>query len=177
MGIQSVELLLDEAGDTAIRNQWRALQEAGVPSLGAHGEPTRRPHITLTARQWIDDDGEEQLRTSLAALPIEVRVGAPMIFGNDARHLILVRSIVPTEALLGVQRAVHEALGDSDDVSPLSLPGVWSPHITLARLSVDHLHRALEVVLPLDVQPTRAVQARRWDGTAKREWLLLHPAG
>lgn len=177
MGIQSVELLLDESGDTAIRNQWRALQEAGVPSLGAHSEPTRRPHITLTARQSIDDDREEQLRVSLAALPMKIQVGAPMIFGRDPRHLILVRSIVPTAELLEVQRAVHEALGDSGEVSALSRPGAWSPHITLARLSVDHLHRALEVVLPMDVRPTGVVQARRWDGTAKREWLLLHPAG
>lgn len=172
MGIQTVELLLDAPGEAAIRAQWQALHDAGLPSPAAHVEPTRRPHITLTARQSIDHRREQELIASLTELPIEVRVGAPMIFGHDSRRIVLVRSVVVTPPLLRVHRAVHEALGEADDVSAVVRPGAWTPHITLARLTLDQLHPALQLILPMETAPTRAVQARRWDGTARREWML-----
>ena len=173
MGIQTVELLLDEAGDAAIRAQWQALHEAGIPSLGAPAAPVPSPHITLTARQSIGPDREAALISSFPALPIAVHVGAPMIFGRDPRHLVLVRSVVASSELLHVQRTVHETLGSTDDVSPLTEPGNWTPHITLARLSIDHLEQALSILVSMDMAPTRAASVRRWDGTAKREWTLL----
>ena len=50
----SVELLFDQSTDAAIRRQWAALADAGLPSQANHPSPTNRPHVTLTVAQRID---------------------------------------------------------------------------------------------------------------------------
>ncbi|GAA2092463.1 2'-5' RNA ligase family protein [Microlunatus panaciterrae] len=172
MGIQSVELLLDEQGDAAIRAQWQALLDAGLPSSGSHPAPSNRPHITLTARQRIDPARENVVQRLLSALPLPIQIGSPTIFGRPHRSMVLVRTVVPTAALLRFQLAVHLALGDSPDVSRVCLPDAWTPHVTLARLPAAQISAAITVIAGMDCPPVNAVRLRRWDSDAAREWML-----
>ncbi len=45
MALHSVEALLDATTDTAVRKEWAALAEAGLPSQAAHRGPTNAPHV------------------------------------------------------------------------------------------------------------------------------------
>jgi hypothetical protein len=46
----SIELLFDDATEAAVRRDWTALAQAGLPSQGQHRSPTNRPHVTLCRR-------------------------------------------------------------------------------------------------------------------------------
>ncbi len=43
MAVQSVELMLGEATDSAVRTQWESLAAAGLPSQARHPGPTTLP--------------------------------------------------------------------------------------------------------------------------------------
>ena len=66
-------------------------------------------------------------------LPIRCVVGAPLLFGRSP--FTLVRLVVPTPELLATQAEVHRLSlphlipGPADN----TLPGRWTPHVTLAR--------------------------------------------
>ena len=47
--MRTVELLLDEAADSTVREAWRRLADAGLPSQARHPSPTNSPHLTLAA--------------------------------------------------------------------------------------------------------------------------------
>ena len=52
---QSVELLLDEAADAAIRAQWDLLGDAGLPTARRTApSPHHAPHITLWAGDAVE---------------------------------------------------------------------------------------------------------------------------
>mgnify|MGYP000157915916 CR=1 FL=1 len=50
--VQSAELLLDSGLDTAVRREWAALSDAGLPSQNRHRGESNRPHITVSVG-WI----------------------------------------------------------------------------------------------------------------------------
>lgn len=134
--VHSIELLLGEQTETAIREQWRLLAEAGLPSEYRPNAGTqRRPHITLIACAQITPATATALSPLLtAALPLPTVIGAPMIFGTAKRArptLLLVRQLLPSNELLQLQRAVV------DDCPPAVddhfAAGHWAPHITLGR--------------------------------------------
>ena len=166
---QAVELLLDPESDAAVRDQWRLLDEAGLPSRGRHRSPSNRPHVTVAAVARIAPAAEHEIaRACVDRLPIAVRLGAPVVFGVDP--VVLVRLVIPTAALLDLH-AVVARFAEVPSGST-SEPGAWTPHVTLSqRLSRAHLPRALEA-LPGDDLPLRLEFARRWDGEARREWVL-----
>ena len=175
---QTVELLLDEATENAVRAHWSVLAAAGLPSQARHTAPSNRPHVTLVAQDEIADAAEPGLVEALADLPIPVRLGALTCFGRGP--FILVRPLVADIALLRLQQRVQEAAGEPRPPSPLMRPGHWVPHVTLARrMSADQVGLALTVLSGIPEgsggsvdQQSYAVSARRWDGTAKREWPL-----
>ena len=47
----SLEVLLDDHGEAAVRSIWQALEDAGLPSQVRVKSPTNRPHVTLVAAQ------------------------------------------------------------------------------------------------------------------------------
>ncbi|MFS0865779.1 2'-5' RNA ligase family protein [Microbacterium sp. 179-B 1A2 NHS] len=51
--VVSIELLLDEATERAVRAEWAALAAAGLSSLGRHPSPSNRPHVTLLVRERV----------------------------------------------------------------------------------------------------------------------------
>ena len=60
--VQSVELLLDEESDAAIRAQWDLLGDAGLPTARRSGpSPHHAPHITLWAGEALSSETEEAL--------------------------------------------------------------------------------------------------------------------
>jgi 2'-5' RNA ligase len=167
--VQSVELVLDERGDAAVRAQWRRLAEAGLPSMAHHRSASNRPHVTLAALPAVDDAVEPDLRrTCHGSLPLTVVLGAPAVFGPDP--YVLVRVVVATTALLDLHRRVAELVGTPAGTN--QSPGAWTPHVTLARRVPGHrLAQALEAAFSREVTVTLPA-ARRWDGDRRREWSL-----
>jgi len=168
---QSVELLLDDATDAAIRAQWAALEEAGLPSLARQAAPSHRPHVTLAARRSLDPAREPDLARVVASLPMPVRIGALACFGRGS--YVLVRVLAASTALLEMQAAVTAVLGPDAATEHHFGVGRWTPHTTLARrLTADQVAAALVVLSGPTEQDGTAVGCRRWDGEARREWLL-----
>jgi 2'-5' RNA ligase len=180
---QSVELLLDDRADAAIRNQWNLLAEAGLPSERRPAPPApggehHGPHVTLFAAEAIPDAAEQELSGAVAGLDLELQIGALMIFGPRRGRAILVRQVTPTLELLRVQATVAALCGVSASgvgAGGQFGPGRWSPHVTLARrLPPDRLADALTALDRTADRPvpTRVTACRRWDGIRKTAWLL-----
>jgi 2'-5' RNA ligase len=168
----SVELLFDADTESAVRRIWEDLMTVGVRSQAAHTSPSNRPHVTLTVAQRMDHAVIDRLRPVLARLPLECRIGAPMLFGS--RAVTLVRLVVPTAELLGLQAEVHRICLPHMLDGPLANVerGTWTPHVTLARrIPPDQLPQAF--TLPQFGQDVRGrvTGLRFWDGEAK----VVHP--
>ncbi|WP_261163806.1 2'-5' RNA ligase family protein [Microbacterium sp. Marseille-Q6965] len=164
----SVELLLDAETEAAVRAEWAALAVAGLASLAAHTAPSNRPHITLLVRTELATLDAPAVTSRPA---FEVRLGAPLLFGAGARR-VLARSVVPSDELLALHRAVHEAAGPGDDAAHTA-PGSWTPHVTLARrLRTSDIERALGVVGG-ELHGT-ARTLRRWDAATREVTILGH---
>lgn len=166
---QSVELLLDAGTDAAVRDEWAALDNAELPSLGTVAAASNRPHITLWAGDALAPGADDALLRTRPALPLPVRLGALMCFGR--RRFILVRQVVVDPTLLALQEPVARLCGVEDD--SFVLPGRWTPHVTLALgLSAAQIGVALDVLGGSREVDAVAVGWRRWDGDARREWPL-----
>ncbi len=167
---QSVELLLDRQAESAIRHQWDLLAEAG---LAKPSPATVRPHITLFAAEDLSRELELTLSRAVVGLELELQIGAPMVFGPRRGHVILVRQVTPSSALLRLQTRVAEICG-ADQLGQFG-SGRWSPHVTMARrLPVDRVGDALTALGALADRSVlaRVTSCRRWDGTGRTAWLL-----
>lgn len=166
--VHSIELLFDERAEAAIRRDWVALADAGLPSQSA----AHRPHVTLAVSERIDADTDALLGTLAARLPLACRVGAPMLFGS--RVFTLVRLIVPSADLL----ALHAGVGETcrpylhPGPYPHSVPGQWTPHVTLCRrLAPGQVPSALAAIGRADIVGSFAA-LRHWDGDVRQEHLI-----
>jgi 2'-5' RNA ligase len=171
---QSVELLLDDELDAAVRAQWATLAAAGLPSQAQHTGETNRPHITLTVAGAVPPYVEIALKSALTGrLPLAVRLGGVLCFaGRDGRQ-VLARTVVPTAELLELQAICAELFDGLPGSDRHLQPGAWSPHVTLARrLTPDQVGSAL-AVLGADPDPAgHAVAVRRWDSDARTAWQI-----
>lgn len=172
--VHSVELLFDSDTEAAVRRIWDDLMDAGVRSQAAHGSASNRPHITVTVADRMDDAVATALQPVLARLPMKCVIGAPLLFGG--RTPTLVRLVVPSVALLDVHAEVHRICLPHmpDGALPHTAPGLWTPHVTLARrVPPDRLPGA--IALPGVSRGIRATVTglRHWDGNAK----VVHPIG
>ena len=170
--MQSVELLLDADADEAVREEWRKLDDAGLPSLARHTGASNRPHVTLLVAPEGAETRIAPLREAAVLLPLPVTLGGLVLF--PSRHgAVLARAVVVTAALLAVHRAVHDAVGRAVTALPVSIPDAWTPHVTLARrLTPAQVGAALEV-LEIPVLAATATQLRLWDSATR----LVHPLG
>lgn len=169
----SVELLFDPDTDAAIRRQWTALAAAGLPSLAHHRSPTNRPHVTLTAAQRIGPAADGALAGLAGLLPIPCVIGALVVFGRQ--KVSLVRLVLPSQDLLELHRSVSERVvpQTSSGAYPHTLPGDWTPHVSLCRrLPAEQLPAALDVIVAESIEGT-LVGLRRWDGDARVDHLLV----
>lgn len=176
--VQSVELLLDDALDARVRAQWRALAEAGLPSLARHGGATNAPHVTLVVASGVAPEHELRLVGAVAegpAPPLPVLVGGLVVLGTH-KH-VLARLVVPSAALLDLQARASHAWHGALELRDTVRPGGWTPHVTLAKHLTDtQVGQALTALrhLPDEVHDGRgtATRVRRWDGEARQAWDL-----
>ncbi len=157
-----VELLLDPVTDAAVRDQWRLLDEAGLPSQAQHRSASNRPHVTLAmTRDWPDAGNRPDV---LAVLPLPVRLGAPVVFGRGP--YVLARLVVATGALLALHRDLVDRLPPL--ASDLLVPDRWTPHVTLGRrLAAAQVAEALGLLTQAPEREASLDRARHWDSDAR----------
>ena len=170
--VQSVELLLDDELDAQVRREWNFLAELSVPSQANHRSASNRPHVTIGVARSVTDDAEASLRSLDVGNAMQVRLGGLIVFGG--KNIVLARSVVPSTPLLDLHRRVQDALTLSDGIPPHLTVGRYSPHVTLAmRLTPEQVAVGLRELTPNLTDLTGTVAAlRRWDGDAKREWII-----
>jgi 2'-5' RNA ligase len=159
--IRSLELVLDATTDAAVRSDWTALQAAGLPSLADHTGESNRPHVTLVASDEAFASVDLEVR-----LPLPIRLGGLLVFGvGRPRGMVLSRALVPSAALMELHASVVARAGGAP--RPTSLPGAWTPHVTLARrLDASTLGRAFELLDGRELDGA-VVGVRLWDAETK----------
>lgn len=171
----SIELLLDPDSDAAIRADWRALDDAGLPSQVRVKSPTNRPHVTLLAAERISPEVDDVLRGIADMLPVTCVVGAPLVFGGP-RHT-LARLIVPSADLLALHQEVFRLSVPYLSGEPFGhcRPGHWTAHATLGRrFTAEEVGTAMAVINANDHDFTgAAVGLRRWDSDERVDHLLV----
>lgn len=167
--VHSIELIFDRDTEAAIRNIWEALAAAGIPSQA----PASRPHVTLAVAESIAADVEALLDPVSNQLPLDCRIGAPVLFGRATA--VFARLVVPTGELLALHARVHRLCAPHLAPGPMpnSLPGQWTAHVTMARrVGGAQLGRALRAAArPTQIEGSFA-GLRRWDGNKKAEHLI-----
>ena len=173
---QSVELLLDPVAETAIHDQWVRLAEAGLPTaLRTPAPPHHRPHITLWAGESVPLGAEEAWVELITGLDLSLMIGSWLLFGPRRGRCVLARQVIPTVALLDLQRRVAE-VAEADPGGHFG-PARWSPHVTVApRIATHELGAGLaELEGSTPELPARVTDCRRWDGEARTAWSLTTP--
>lgn len=166
--MRSIELTLDDATDAAVRAEWRTLAEHELPSLASHTAASNAPHVTLVAGERLDRG--EIPTDAFDGLPLPLHFGAVAVFPAARDRFVLIRTVVVTTELLALHTHV---VGASTDPVPTSLPGAWTPHVTLSRrLTAHQVALALPLLPPLSDGTLTA--ARFWDGTTKTLTHLPH---
>lgn len=132
--MRTVELLLDEAAESAVREAWRRLADAGLPSQARHRSPTNSPHLTLAACPELTAPIRWELAEAAAALPLPVRFAGLIRFERPTS--VLAWSLALDAALADLHRKVWDAVTSDyrpETLNPFHAPSGWSPHITLGR--------------------------------------------
>jgi 2'-5' RNA ligase len=171
---QSVELLLDDELDAAVRREWGLLLAADLPSQGRHTGETNRPHVTLTVAGSVLPYIETAIKAELTGrLPVPIRLGGLLCFGGRGGRYLLARSVVPNPELLELQAACAALFDGLPGVSPLLQPGSWTPHVTLARnVPGEWVGTAIGVIGEISELAGAAETVRRWDSEGRTAWRV-----
>jgi 2'-5' RNA ligase len=174
--VHSVELVLADDAERAVRANWSSLTRSGLPSQGRHTGASNRPHLTLALTATVTEPVQRRLAAIAGDLPVELTVGALLVFGN--RRFILSRLVVPNGALLGLQQRVLAALDEPVDRHGTFRAGAWTPHTTLGRrFTAGQLASAVTALGHLPAVSGRADRLRLWDMQAHREFWPGAPPG
>lgn len=166
--VQAVELTLDAPGDERVREEWAALREAGLPSLADHTGATNRPHVTLHVRDTMTPAAEDGLLRVVRRLPLRLSLG-PLVLFHARRRWVVARHVVVDRPLLELHEEVAEVVGGGG--SPLTVPGSWVPHVTLARgVRDEQVAEVLGVLAQAPAYAAQALRLRRWDQEARQAW-------
>ena len=158
--VVSIELLLDEATEARVRADWQHLADAVLSSLAAHTASSNRPHVTLLARPTL---AAVAFAAAAEHLPIPITLAEPIVFPHGERG-VLAWQVELSEELRDLHAAVHAAAPAGEDATH-TIPGAWTPHITLARrLRRESLSEALGLIGP--PLAGTGVSLRRWDSTS-----------
>lgn len=171
--VHSVELLVDDATDAAVRDIWARLHTAGLPSRATHTAPSNRPHVTLAVGERLAGAADAELAELTGRLPLPCRLGAPLVFGHGRMTLALL--VVPTVDLLDLHRQVHRICLPhmASGPYPHTAPGGWTAHVTLARrVRHDQIAAALDLVAAHAEIEGAFTGLRHWDGDAKVEYPI-----
>jgi 2'-5' RNA ligase len=129
---QALEFRFDDAADAAVRELWRRLERADVPSLATRTHGRHRPHVTFAQAGAIPPRTREALREDLRLLSIPNLWLATLAAFSAHETVLMLAAVVDTE-LLAVHSAVHDVLAKKvKQPNAYYLPGSWVPHCTLA---------------------------------------------
>ncbi|WP_425588108.1 2'-5' RNA ligase family protein [Streptomyces prasinosporus] len=165
-----MELLPDAATELHVRQMWRGIAAAGLPSLAEHRHPTNRPHVTLATCEELHPPARAELAAILDdGLPAPFRLDGLLRFAGRTR--VLAWRVVADAELVELHRRVWEVLAatEAGRLNPLHAPGRWVPHLTLAR-SRRTSARWPEPLLPAALcEPREAAftGARSYDSTTR----------
>ncbi|KMS85600.1 hypothetical protein ACZ91_41245 [Streptomyces regensis] len=164
--MHTVELLLDEAADLAVREAWQRLADAGLPSQARHRSPTNSPHLTLVACPELTAAIRWELAGVAATLPLPVRCTGVVRFERPTS--VLAWALNLDSALAGLHRRVWDAVASDsppETLNPLHQPGHWSPHITLGRTrrAGAFANRRVSELLPAPPLSLRLTTLRSYD--------------
>ena len=155
--LHALELLPDEEGEAAVRRDWQALRDAGLPSQLDHTGTSNAPHLTLLAAPSVEAAAERAVDVVGPLPPARVRAAGLLVLGHH--RLTIARAVDVPDALLAAVRALREVSTEHPHQG-------WLPHVTLARrLPREDAQRALEVLGHEDVELT-FTRLRRWDPEA-----------
>ena len=153
--LHALELVPDEAGRDAVRRDWQALHDAGLPSQLDHRGRTNAPHVTVVSAPALPDAAIDVAAVRLGTLlPVSARAAGVLLLGGErvtiARAVDIEDDVVRRVLAVRVQVQMRQHVG-------------WLPHVTLAR-RVDRadVPRALELLGHDDVV-LRLTELRRWD--------------
>jgi hypothetical protein len=161
--MRTVELLLNDELDGAVRAVWDRLAAAGQPSLAGHEHPTNRPHLTLATGTVIPP-----LAPILAGLPLSLTLDGLVFF--EGKVGVLAWRVVADKALRELQAEVWHALAGQQR-NPLHAPDRWVPHVSLARRPTPALCR--RVLEPHTPAKGWFVGARSYDNATREVRALL----
>ncbi|MEU0177048.1 2'-5' RNA ligase family protein [Streptomyces massasporeus] len=164
--MRTVELLLDETAEQAVREAWRRLADAGLPSQARHRSPTNSPHLTLAACPELTAPIRWELAEVAAALPLPVRCTGVVRFERPTS--VLAWALDLDSALAGLHRRVWEAVASDsppESLNPFHEPGRWAPHITLGRTrrAGAFADRRIPELLPAPPLSIRLTTLRSYD--------------
>lgn len=155
-----MELYFDDEADARVRAIWRALTDAGVPSLASGAGASHAPHVSLA----VFDRGDLEAVAMLVGDPLRAALHLPLVLGALGFFLteesVAFLGVVPSPGLISLHRAVHGAIADVvQGYWPNYQPGALVPHCTVATGVTDHA-TVVEVVkrhhLPITATVTSA---------------------
>ncbi len=119
--VQSLELILDDALDAAVRSEWQMLLDAGLPSQARHTGSSNRPHVTLSVADDFDRLDSRLATDLVVPSTVPIRLGAFVVF--HGRSTTLARLVVPSVELLDLHARVSIISGDAEDYGHTPRPG------------------------------------------------------
>lgn len=154
---QSLELLPDPPGRTAVRAIWRELVEAGLPSQADHRGQSNEVHLTLLEGDDLGGVLPLARRVVGPLLPLELPVRGTTVLGSAAKQSLAVALTLEVPPVLsGTVEQLRAALPDPPSRA-------WLPHVTLARrLDAEAAERVTGGVGALPPVLTFTV-LRHWD--------------
>lgn len=164
--LHALELVPDEAGRSALLDDWQALRDAGLPSQLDHRGASNAPHVTLVAAPLLPQEALDVAEARLAGLlPVAARLSGLLLLGSE--RVTIARAVDVSDVVLRRVLAVRAQVPDRH-------PAGWLPHVTLARrvLWAD-VPRALEVLDPVGGELVLA-GLRRWDPELGAVTTLVH---
>jgi 2'-5' RNA ligase superfamily protein len=161
--LHALELVADAAGDAAVRRDWQALRDAGLPSQLDHRGESNAPHLTLVAAASVAEAADRAVELIGPLLPVSVRSAGLLVLGRH--RLTVARALDVPDALVSAVLTLRSS------TSGLAHPG-WLPHVTLARrVPREDAQRVVDAVGAEDVV-IRLDTLRRWDPDERLVELL-----
>jgi hypothetical protein len=169
MSLHALELVPDDAGQDAVRRDWQALQDAGLPSQLDHPGRSNAPHLTVVSAPTLPGAAIDVAAVRLGGLlPVAARVAGLLVLGGD--RVTLARAVDIDDDVVRRVLAVRVQVPDRRHVG-------WLPHLTLARrVARSDLQRAIDTLGHDDVVLTLTT-LRRWDPDAGRVTTVAQARG
>lgn len=168
---RGVVLRFQQEAEQALRALWTSLDDLGISSLSKATHGLHVPHLSLVVGDALRNEDAISALVHLR-LPAVIHFEAVGYFPQGVLHL----AAVPSLELLRLQQDVFSALTAQDAIDgpwATTLPGAWSPHVTLA-LEVAPNRVAEAISLLAQALPISCPGTRLWieDGDSGQGWAI-----